>query len=138
MIDGTRDPGKQQESRQQIKDKAKDTGMAAVLIFLLLGHILDKEILFSAAMVALIANMVWPGIYHYPAKAWFGLSHFLGTIVSKLLLGAVFFLIVVPVGLVRRAMGKDAMQLRNWKKAGRSVFRERNHLFRAEDLEKPF
>jgi hypothetical protein len=37
------------------------------------------------------------------------LGHVLGWINTRIILGAVFYLIVTPIGLARRLMGKDPM-----------------------------
>ena len=72
------------------------------------------------------------------ARVWFALSIFLGTIVSKVILAILFYTMVLPVGLVRRAMGKDSMQLKAWKQGEDSVFRVREHVFQKGDLEHPY
>ncbi len=60
------------------------------------------------------------------------------TMISKILLTVLFIAMVLPVGLIRRAMGKDVMQIKRWKKDRDSVFRIRNHDFSAQDLEHPY
>jgi hypothetical protein len=62
----------------------------------------------------------------------------LGTVISKIILAVLFYLMVLPVGLVRNLLGKDAMQTKSWKKANDSVFRTRNHRFSAKDLDHPY
>jgi len=59
-------------------------------------------------------------------------------VVSKILLSILFFLVVLPIGLLRKIMGKDSMQMKSWKKSSESVFRQRNHQFSAKDLETPY
>ncbi len=46
--------------------------------------------------------------------------------------------LVLPVGLVRRLLGKDSMRIKSWKKGKESVFRVRDHRFSAKDLEHPY
>ena len=118
--------------------QAKDTGMAMVLICLLLGIFLDKPLFIGLATGLLLIDMIWPGLYRPLAKLWIGLSHLLGTIVSKVLLSILFFVMVTPVGLVRRVLGADSLQLKQWKKARSSVFKERNHVYQSEDINNPF
>jgi hypothetical protein len=66
------------------------------------------------------------------------LSTALGTVVSKIILSVLFYGLVLPVGLVRRTLGKDAMQIKSWKKGKESVFRVRDHRFVANDFEHPY
>jgi uncharacterized membrane protein YgdD (TMEM256/DUF423 family) len=89
-------------------------------------------------MAVLVLVMTWPAAFSPLAKVWFGLSHFLGSIVSRILLTVVFFLIVTPVGLVRKVLGADPMLCRAWRKGDDSVLVERKHQYVREDLKKPY
>jgi hypothetical protein len=116
----------------------RDTGMAMVLLALLLHLWLGHHTLLLAAIVLQVVTMTVPGVYRPVAVVWFGLSHVLGAIVAKLLMFVVFFLIVTPVGMIRRALGKDSLRLRHFKKDDKSVMWERNYTFTARDLERPY
>jgi hypothetical protein len=120
------------------KEQAKDAGMAVVLILLLLGIFLKQPTFYPYAAAALVVDMIFPGIYKPFAVIWFGVATFLGTIMSKVLLTVVYILLVVPVGLIRRILGKDSLQLKKFKKDGSSVFKERDHLFQSTDIENPY
>lgn len=120
------------------KDQAKDTGLALVLILLIIEYIKRPGWLVIAAMAALILAMTWPAVFRPLGKAWFGFSHFLGTIISKIILSIVFFLVVTPVGFIRKAFGVDPMKTGLWKKGDASVLIERNHHYVKEDIEKPY
>jgi hypothetical protein len=120
------------------KEQAKDAGMAVVLILLLLGIFLKQRVFYPYAAAALVVNMTLPGIYKPFAVIWFGAATFLGTIMSKVLLTVVYILLVVPVGLLRRLLRKDSLQLKKFKKNGSSVFRDRDHLFQSTDIENPY
>ena len=119
-------------------DQAKDTGMAMVLICLLIAFFGQKQQLFVIAILLLLVNMTWPKIYKPVAKIWLGLSHLLGTIVSKVVLSVIFFGLVMPVGLARRILGKDSLQVKKWKKGRDSVFKARDHEFTSEDISHPY
>jgi multisubunit Na+/H+ antiporter MnhG subunit len=120
------------------KEQAKDTGMAIVLICLIIYLIWEKEQLIIVATTFLILNMVWSGFYRPVAKIWLGFSHILGTIISKFLLSILFFVLVTPVGLIRRMGGADSLQLKKWKKNNTSIFKFRNHTYSAKDIKKPY
>jgi hypothetical protein len=119
-------------------NRARDTGMAMVLILLVLELYLGGLIYLKIALAILVVNMMVPQIFTPLAYVWFGLAHFLGTFASKILLFVVYSLVVLPVGLVRRVMGKDAMLIKKWKLGNESVFKTRNHLYTASDIEKPY
>ena len=45
-------------------------------------------------------------------KLWFKFGIFLGKIISPLVMGTIFFLIVTPIGLLMRLLNKDLLNLR--------------------------
>ncbi len=45
-------------------------------------------------------------------KLWMGLGFLLGMIVSPIVLGAIFFLIFTPIGLLMRLVGRDELRLK--------------------------
>jgi hypothetical protein len=120
------------------KDQSKDTGMAMVLLLLLFSVALKRQGLVTAAIVALVTDMTFPRLYRPIAVVWLGLSHLLGTIVSKMLLTLVFFCIVTPIGMARRLLGNDSLQLKKFKSGRDSVMTVRDHTFTGRDIEKPY
>jgi len=120
------------------KAQARDTGMALVLICLLVAWFGHRRDFVGYAILLLLLDMVWPSAYKPAAKLWFGLSHVLGTVMSKILLSVVFFVVLTPVGLLRRAFGKDSMRVRGFRKDTSSVFRVRDHRFTSKDIETPY
>jgi len=120
------------------KDKSRDTGMAMVLILLILELIYNNNLFFKIAMAALIINMIAPLFYKPLAYVWLGLAHLIGTVVSKIILFFVYMLIVFPVALIRKLLGKDSLKLKAWRKGNESVMNERNYVFTRQDIEKPY
>lgn len=120
------------------RDQAKDTGMAMVLLCLLIGWLADAERLFLLAIPLLVITMVFPGLYRPVAVVWLGLSHLLGTVVSRILLTVVFFVIVTPVGLLRRLLQMDSLQLKKFRRGRESVMKVREHLYVASDIDRPY
>jgi hypothetical protein len=47
---------------------------------------------------------------------WFKFGIFLGKIISPLVMGIIFFLVVTPIGLILRLCGKDVLNLKKNKK----------------------
>ncbi len=120
------------------RDQAKDTGMVIVLICLILSYYTHELRLSYLALSVLIVNLVACNVFKPAAKIWFGMSHLLGDIVSKIVLSIIFIVMVIPVGTVRKLLGKDTLYLRRWKQDDRSVFKVREHVFEPADLEKPY
>lgn len=119
-------------------DQCKDSGMALVLITLLVGYFAGIDAMLPTAIIVLLLNMIWPPIYKPFAFFWLGLSFLLGTVMSKVILSLIFFIIVTPVALIRKLLGDDPLKLRAWKKNADSAFRERDMTFTARDVEKPY
>lgn len=120
------------------KEQCKDTGLAAILILLLSGWFSKNLSFIAPAIIALITTMTWPTLFRPLAVFWFGLSHFMGEFVSRILMTIVFLLVATPIGVLRKISGKDAMGLKKWKKDTESTFSKRDHTFTPADLEKPF
>jgi hypothetical protein len=120
------------------KDQSRDTGMAMVLLLLLLVLSRKRNAYLYAAMALHVINMVVPRIFRPIAVVWLGFSNLLGEIAPKILLSIIFFLVVTPIGILRRWAGKDSLRLRAFKASRESVMVERNHLFVAQDLERPY
>ena len=49
-------------------------------------------------------------------KLWFKLGLFLGAIISPIIMGMIFFLIVTPTGMIMRLLGKDILNQKINKK----------------------
>ena len=45
-------------------------------------------------------------------KIWFRFGIFLGKIISPLIMGMIFFLVVTPIGLLMKLFGKDLLNLK--------------------------
>ena len=112
--------------------------MAFTLILILARLFSESEYFLYAALVLLVLTMTAPTIFKSLAAVWFGFSKLLGTILSKIILSVVFFLVVTPVATIRRLMHKDSLRLREFKKSNDSVMDKRNHTFGPMDIEKPF
>ena len=66
----------------------------------------------AAALLATLALLA-PRALAAPNRAWFRLGLLLSRIVSPVVFGAMFLLIVTPVAFVMRAAGRDALRLRS-------------------------
>ena len=120
------------------KEQAKDTGMAMVLICLLLGYWGKFPKFLPVSLVLLLLTMVWPNAFRPLAVLWFGLSHLLSRVMSRVILTVVFFLVVTPIGVIRRLWGADALQLKKWKQGRGSVFVVREGPVQGEDMANPY
>lgn len=120
------------------KDQSRDTGMAMVLLSLILFLTLKWNGFVVAALALHILNMTAPQAFRYVAVVWLGFSHLLGTVVSKALLSVIFIAVVTPVAIVRRLAGRDSLKLRAFKAGRESAMLDRHHRFTPTDIEKPY
>ena len=120
------------------RQRAVDTGMALTLLCLIAALVTHKPGWVALATGVLVLNMTAPKVFGPASKLWFGLSAVLGAVMSRVILSLVFFLVLTPMGLIRRAMGKDTLKLAAFKKGTASVFVTRTGAFTPADLKTPF
>ncbi|MDB5158312.1 MAG: hypothetical protein JWR50_3019 [Mucilaginibacter sp.] len=116
------------------KKQCMEFGQVATLVMLFLALHYKSEHFVSAAFVSLLVTVLLPILFYPFAILWFGLSELLGKVSPAILLTIVFFLVVTPMGLIRRLLGKDTLRLKAFKKDRRSVMVDRNHLYTKNDL----
>jgi polyferredoxin len=113
-------------------------GMSAILVMLALAIYRKDNNLVIAAFAVTLVTVIAPILFFPFAALWFGLSEVLRMISTTIILGAVFIIIVMPVGLVRKIAGLDNLKLKEFKKGRQSVMIVRDHTFRDEDLTNTF
>tara|TARA_B100001250_G_scaffold357093_1_gene332598 strand:+ start:1513 stop:1899 length:387 start_codon:yes stop_codon:yes gene_type:complete len=67
---------------------------------------------FVLSIVFLILGLLNSSVLTPLNKIWFKFGIFLGKIVSPLVMGIIFFLVVTPIGFFMRALGKDLLNLK--------------------------
>jgi hypothetical protein len=120
------------------KKQASDSGMAILLILMLIGLFTGNDLYYKISIPVLVMNMVYPMFFYFFAIIWLGFSQILGTFMSKIILSVVFFVILMPVGLFRRIIGKDSLKLKQFKKGKDGVMLQRNHRFTSNDIVNPY
>lgn len=120
------------------KDQSKDSALALLLILLIIGYFTGNKSYFGLGIILLLPIMTWPYIFKPIGYLWLTFSSLLGSLSSKIILSVVFFLIVMPIGFIRKLSGIDNLKLLQFKKGRSSVLLERDHTFNRSDLEKPY
>jgi hypothetical protein len=120
------------------KQNIKDFGDVVVFVILIAGYFLHDEKYILYALIALLFNLTFYQIYKPFAKLWFKLSVVLGGVSNKIILGAVFLLLVVPIGFFVRLMSKDRLRINLWKNGDSSVFINIDNNYKPEDMENPY
>ena len=56
-----------------------------------------------------VPAVVFPKSLVWVHKGWMAIGHVMGWINTRIILGIVFYVIVTPIGIIRRWLGKDPM-----------------------------
>jgi hypothetical protein len=59
-----------------------------------------------------VAGLVIPGRLSGLYRGWMGLAHAISRVTTPIFLGLVYFLTIVPIGLVMRAVGRNPIRHR--------------------------
>lgn len=116
------------------RKQSAESGMAAVLIALILALYFKKELYVILAFVLTLITLTIPIILYPFAVVWFSFAKLLNTTSTAIMMALVFFLVVVPVGIFRKLIGKDRMKIKQFKKNGHSVMVNRDHFYSGEDF----
>ena len=114
--------------------ECRDTALAVIFLLFLIWFFTRETVLIYAAMGFTLYAMVLPKTLTPLARLWFGFSHYLGLVMSKVILGLIYTVIVLPVAFIRKLMGRDGLRLRTWKKDTGSAFVVRDQTYAKEDL----
>lgn len=114
------------------------SGLALIFILLFIGLKWDYYITFKIDFVLILLLMISPVAFYPFSIIWLNLADFLGKYMSKLILAVIFYLFVMPVGLIRKLSKKDKLKIKQFHKSNESVFIDRNHVFTGEDMKYPY
>ena len=93
-------------------------GIVFFLVFLLIATyplINGNEIRLWSLIISIIflfLGLINSKILNPFNKLWFKFGIFLGKIISPLIMGIIFFLVVTPIGLLMRLLNKDLLNLK--------------------------
>lgn len=92
-------------------------GLTVGAAFLVLGglvyfwrhHETPGAVLGGLGAVLVLAALAVPAHLGPVQRAWMGLAHLLSRVTTPIFMGIVFFLVMMPIGLLRRLAGKGAL-----------------------------
>ena len=93
-------------------------GMVFVLVFLAVGIWMvsgshsEGWLFLAGSVILFVVALVRPSILDPLNRAWFIFGLLIGLVVNPLILGVVFFLVVTPMAVTRRLLGKDSLNLK--------------------------
>ena len=79
----------------------------------------------SISLIFLLLGIINSKLLTPLNKIWFKFGLLLGSIISPIIMGIVYFLIVTPTGFIMRLMGKDVLNLK--KNTKNSYWLEKNN-----------
>ncbi len=112
--------------------------LSLVVVLLALRFLLDMEHLTIAAAAVAFLALASLHLSTIAAAAWWGLTGLVGRLVSGLLMTLVWLLIVTPMGLLRRLLGKGPASLRPPARDVSPALEVRDHPFGPADFERPW
>jgi len=98
------------------KSSPKSFGVVFSIVFLIVGlyPIISSENIRIWAMVVSIIFLslafLSPQVLNLPNKLWFKFGIFLGSVITPIVMAFVYFLVVLPTGLIMRLFVKDMLR----------------------------
>jgi hypothetical protein len=90
-----------------------------------------KTYLYLAIAIGLIGILI-PPLANLIAKGWFKLADILSFVMSRIILGILFYLVLFPISLLYRIGRTEKLQIR---KPASTTWVTRNHQYMENDLE---
>ena len=74
---------------------------------------------FILGFIFLVLGLLNSKILKYPNLLWIKFGYFLGIIISPIIMGVIFFLVITPINVIMKIFQKDVIGL---KKKGRNTY----------------
>jgi hypothetical protein len=85
---------------------------ALIALLPLLGGSGPRWIVLAIAIVFAAVAMFVPSVLRVPNRLWYKFGMLLGAIVAPIIMGLVFLIAFLPIGLILRASGKDLLSMK--------------------------
>ena len=115
--------------------KQLETVLVLVLAMAILYWLYKNPLFLLVSIVTGLAGLFFPAVAKAIHWFWMKLASLMGAIMSKIVLTAIFIVVVVPLGWITRKAGKSSVKL---KPGESSYFKERHQLFVKADMENPW
>ena len=98
------------------------------------GRLSRAEVVGAVGVALLVAGLLAPRVLRWPSAIWWRLAGVLGYVNARILLTLLFVLVLVPVNLIWRLIGKDPLARRRDRWVGWTPYpvryRDRRHYSR--------
>ena len=115
------------------KEKNSETILVICIGLMVLFLIFKIKAFLTASLLIGLAGIFSDWLSAKITWAWLKLATILGEINGKILLSIVFFLILTPIALLMKMVGKVSFRIK--KNNATTFYEERNHLYTASDIE---
>ena len=126
------------------KVELRKFGITLGIVFGLLGGLfLWREkpyypYLFALSLFFLFFGLLFPTLLKPIHKVWMGLALILGSIMTRVILSVLFYLVITPLGLISKLSGKDFLDLKFDKSVSSYWISRKNITFEKANYEKQF
>ena len=103
----------------------------------LTSHTTGQLVAWGVGVLLILWSLLAPASLRGPYRGWMRFAMIIGSVVSRIVLGFVFYLVVLPTGLIMRAVGNDPMRRKSDPQAD-SYRVVRTKQIRPSDMERPF
>jgi hypothetical protein len=98
----------------------REFGLIVGGVFVLLGawwlyrgkFVSAAHVLLPLGALLIFLGLLWPRVLVLPNRAWMLLAEALSFVTTRIILALVFFLVVTPIGVVKRLTGWDPLNRR--------------------------
>jgi hypothetical protein len=96
------------------------TGAFAVLaaVSWVRGHPRPLAVFAAIAVLLLLAGLLVPTRLGPVRDAWMGMAHAISRVTTPVFMGAVYFLVITPIGVIRRLLGGHPLRGSHGKASG--------------------
>ncbi len=119
--------------KPNFKERSFGVSVGAVLLLIAAllvwrGRIQTAAVIGGIGAVLLVLGLTQPRLLKWPSAVWWKFAMILGYVNARIILTVAFFIMLVPLGLLWRVIGKDplARQRKNWPGWSPSPERYRN------------
>jgi hypothetical protein len=127
--------------RMQPLEKARSFGLSVgtvlatlALVFAWRGRTGRAEVVGAIGVLLVVFGYLRPAVLRIPSDAWWAFAGVLGWINARVLLSLAFLLVLTPIGILWRMIGRDPMNRRRSQYPGwtahASRYRDRKHFER--------
>lgn len=114
------------------KTKVLETSLVLSTGFVALYLLFKKPVFIFLAFAFGLIGIFIPQVARYIAIVWFKIADIMNFVMSKIMLGIVYYLILVPIAFIYKGFGKDKLVL---KQNENSNWILRNKKYSASDIE---